>query len=96
VTLEVEAGKVAVDPEGNETVVPMNDWIEVGVFAPAGADEKIGKPLHLEKHRILSGRQTITVTVPSEPANAGIDPNYLLIDVTMNDNIRKIKVGPFK
>jgi len=96
VTLEVEAGKVAVDPEGNETVVPMNDWIEVGVFAPAGADEKIGKPLHLEKHRILSGRQTITVTVPSEPANAGIDPNYLLIDVTVNDNIRKIKVGPFK
>ena len=96
VTLEVEAGKVAVDPEGNETVVPMNDWIEVGVFAPAGADEKIGKPLHLEKHRILSGRQTLTVTVPSEPANAGIDPHYLLMDVTVNDNIRKIKVGPFK
>jgi ABC-type transport system involved in multi-copper enzyme maturation permease subunit len=96
VTLEVEAGKVAVDPEGNETVVPMNDWIEVGVFAPADAEEKIGNPLYLEKHRILSGRQTITVTVPSEPANAGIDPNYLLIDVTVNDNIRKIKVGPFK
>jgi ABC-type transport system involved in multi-copper enzyme maturation permease subunit len=96
VTLEVEAGKVVVDPEGNETVVPMNDWIEVGVFAPAGADEKIGKPLYLEKHRILSGRQTITVTVPSEPANAGIDPNYLLNDVTVNDNIRKIKVEPFK
>ncbi|HEV2802799.1 MAG TPA: hypothetical protein VGW12_20170 [Pyrinomonadaceae bacterium] len=92
VTLEVEAGKVAVDAEGNETVVPMNDWIEVGVFAPAGADEKIGKPLYLEKHRILSGRQTITVTVPSEPANAGIDPNYLLIDVNVNDNIRKIKL----
>jgi ABC-type transport system involved in multi-copper enzyme maturation permease subunit len=96
VTLDVEAGKVAVGPEGNETVVPMNDWIEVGVFAPAGADEKIGKPLHLEKHRILSGRQTITVSVPSEPANAGIDPNYLLIDVNMNDNIRKIKVGPLE
>jgi len=29
-------------------------------------------------HRIRSGDQTITVTVPREPALAGIDPYHLL------------------
>ncbi|HXE64839.1 MAG TPA: hypothetical protein VN519_14940 [Bryobacteraceae bacterium] len=60
VTLDVRARKVVVDEVGVETEVPMDDWIEAGVF-----DE--GEP-YLEKRRIRSGQQTITVTVPRKPA----------------------------
>jgi hypothetical protein len=38
-------------------------------------------------HRIRSGRQRITVTVPSQPTRAGIDPRNLLIDVEGNNNL---------
>jgi aminopeptidase N len=94
VTLGVDARKVAVDAEGNETDIPMDDLIDIGVFAPAAAGEKIGKPLHIEKHRIRSGRQTVTISVPDKPADAGIDPNFLLIDTDVNDNVRKVKLEP--
>jgi ABC-2 type transport system permease protein len=44
-------------------------------------------------HRIRSGKQTITVTVPRKPARAGIDPNHLPIDVTTADNGQNVKSG---
>src|SRR6185295_4129373 len=56
VTLDVRARKIVVDEAGVETEVPMDDWLEVGVF-DAGQ-------LYLQMHRIRSGKKTITVTVP--------------------------------
>jgi hypothetical protein len=86
VSLDVVARKVAVDTQGAETEVAMNDLIEIGAFA-ARADEERGKPLYLAMHRIRSGAQTITITVPRQPARAGIDPRHLLIDVEPDDNV---------
>lgn len=91
VTLDVDARKVAVDTEGAETNMPMNDLVEIGVFAPAEAGESRGKPLYLAMHRVRTGPQTITVTVPEQPACAGIDPRHLLIDVEPDDNLVDIK-----
>ncbi|HKG93629.1 MAG TPA: hypothetical protein VKA84_17110, partial [Gemmatimonadaceae bacterium] len=93
VTLDVRARKVAVDTAGVETPVPMDDWVEVGVFAPAEKGDASGKPLYLQKHRIRSGAQRISVTVPARPARAGIDPRHLLIDVSVDDNDKQVKVG---
>ena len=85
VTLDVRGRKIVVDEAGVETEVPMDDWIEVGVF-----DE--GEP-YLQKHRIGSGKQTITVTVPQKPARAGIDPRHLLSDLGETDNnIKAVKI----
>jgi hypothetical protein len=42
-------------------------------------------------HRIRSGEQTITVTVPRQPTRAGIDPNHLLIDLKTDDNIKTVR-----
>jgi hypothetical protein len=92
VTLRVQARKGVVDSTGIETPVPMNDWVEIGVFAPAGKGKAPAGPLYLQKHRIRSGKQTITLTVPAQPARAGIDPNHLLIDLEMDDNTRKVKL----
>ena len=86
VTLAVQARKVVVDEAGAETEVPMDDWIEVGVFYS-------GEP-YLQKRRIHSGTQTVTVTVPQKPARAGIDPRHLLSDIgETDDNIKVVKIG---
>jgi ABC-2 type transport system permease protein len=92
VTLEVEARKVVVDEKGVETEVPMNDWVEVGVFAPLEEGKEAGKPLYLQMHRISSGKQAITLEVPTKPERAGIDPRYLLIDLKTDNNVRKLKI----
>ena len=87
VTLEVDAYKVKADSVGHETRVPMDDLIEVGVFAEAEDGEAHGEPLYLQKHRLHEGEQTITVTVSHRPARAGIDPYYKLIDRRTSDNV---------
>jgi ABC-2 type transport system permease protein len=86
VTLEVEAVKVRADSTGSETEVPMDDLVEIGVFAPATGGS-VGEPLYLRRHRIQNGRQTITVTVGRQPARAGIDPYRKLIARDARDNL---------
>jgi len=95
VTLNIDARKMRVDSMGRETNVPMNDWIEIGVFAPADKDSKTARPIYIQKHRIRSGRQRVTVLVPGDqfqagPIQAGVDPNHLLIDYEMNDNTKGV------
>ncbi|MDO1449307.1 ABC transporter permease [Rhodocytophaga aerolata] len=91
VALDIESRKLVHDSTGVETEVPMDDWIEVGVFPPAKEDEP-GPPLYLQKHRIRSGKQTILLQVSEKPARAGIDPNQLLIDLDSDNNIRHVKI----
>ena len=64
VTLDVRARKEVVDEAGVETEALMDDLVQVGVFSPAEGGEALGEPLYVEMHRVRSGRQTITVTVP--------------------------------
>jgi hypothetical protein len=84
VTLDVRARKVAIDQVGVETEEPMYDWIDVGVFGES-------KPF-IEKRRIRSGKQRITITVPSRPTRAGIDPDELLADLDVENNIRDVNL----
>ncbi len=87
VTLEVRARKMVYDSAGVEAEMPMDEWVPIGVFGPT-------EPLHLQKHRIRSGEQTITVTVPGKPARAGIDPYHLLDweERESDDNIEVVKM----
>lgn len=91
VTLDVSARKTVVDEQGNENEVPMDDLIEIGVYAEAQHGEERGAPLHLQMHRVRSGEQRITIEVSEKPAMAGIDPRHLLIDVKPDDNVRAAK-----
>jgi len=92
VTLEVRARKVTVNPAGVETEQPMNDWVQIGAFAPTGSGADFGQTLYLRRHRIRAGRQTLTFTVPRKPSDAGIDPYHLLIDLEPFDNVGKVKM----
>ncbi|QHT70034.1 ABC transporter permease subunit [Rhodocytophaga rosea] len=89
VTFEVEAHKTITDSAGVETKMPVNEWVEIGIFAPAEPGEMLGKPLYVQKHFIRSGTQTITVQLPHKPARGGIDP-YNLLDWEEGDNIEEI------
>ena len=93
VTLDVVARKVRADSVGHETETPMNDLVEVGVFAPGKGDGP-GEPLHLARQRIHSGRQTIRVTVAREPTRAGVDPYHKLIDRDGGDNVVAVGAAP--
>jgi ABC-type transport system involved in multi-copper enzyme maturation permease subunit len=93
VTLDVVAKKLRADSVGREREVPMNDLIEIGVFAPGG-ERSLREPLYLQRHRIHGGRQTIVVTVPRSPARAGIDPFHKLIDRDReNDVVAVVAAG---
>ena len=92
VTIPVHARKVVVDPAGVETEVPMEQWVQIGVFAPTGEGADFGEQLYLQMHRIRTGEQTITVTVPREPSDAGIDPYHLLIDMERFDNVEEVRI----
>ena len=87
VTLKVQAQKVVVDPTGYEKEVPMNDWLEVGLYEEG---KRSDEPLYLQMHRIRSGEQTIKVTVPRKPERGGIDPNHLMIDLRLEDNMMQL------
>jgi ABC-2 type transport system permease protein len=100
VRIDVVGRKMRADSVGKETEVPMDDLVEIGVFAPGG-DKGVGQPLYLEQHRIRSsGKQTISITVLSpklreggEPARAGIDPWHKLIDREREDNVVEVKAA---
>ena len=88
VTLEVLAQKLRADGIGVETATPMNDLVEVGVFA-SGKDD----PFYLTRHRIRTGKQTLRIIVPQEPLRAGVDPNRKLIERERDDNVVEVETG---
>ena len=92
VTLEVDAHKVVADSAGKETELPISEMVEIGIFANAEPGQMLGKTLYLQKHRIRSGTQTVTLVVKDRPARGGIDP-YNLLDWEEGDNIETIEVA---
>ena len=92
VALDVVAKKMRADGVGHEAETPMDDLVEIGVFG-SGADDSLGVPLYLQRHRIHSGRQTIRITVPQEPVRAGIDPWRKLIDRGRQDNVVEVEAS---
>lgn len=46
--------------------------------------------LYNQKHRLISGENTITVTVDEKPAYVGVDPFVKMIDRDSGDNVIKL------
>ncbi len=86
VAMDVQARKVTVDERGAETAVPMDDAVEIGVLG-AGTDDRPGPVLYRRLHAIRTGQQRIVVRVSAPPAEAGIDPRHLLLDVRPDNNL---------
>jgi ABC-2 type transport system permease protein len=91
VTLDLHAGKWIADGQGAETAAPLDEWVDIGVFArPPGGDEADEKVLYLQKHRITAADTTLEIVVDEVPYEAGIDPYNKLIDRDSNDNRKRV------
>jgi hypothetical protein len=83
VTLTVQARKVKSDGSGNESPMPLADYIDIGVFSGKKDHEK---PLYLKKEKLTQPQQTFEIVVDELPTRAGIDPYNKLIDRVSDDN----------
>lgn len=90
VTLKVSSAKLRADAKGSEREIPINDLVDIGVFAGKGKDEK---PLFLEKRRLTARESTFEIVVDQPPTRAGIDPYNKLIDRVSDDNVVAVKKG---
>jgi ABC-2 type transport system permease protein len=84
VTLNVETAKRKADGSGNESALPLNDLIDVGVFS--GTKEHL-KKLDMEKKWFSTDKSTVEIVVDEKPTYAGIDPYNELIDRNPEDNL---------
>jgi hypothetical protein len=86
VTIKTTSEKFRADSSGNETPIPINDWIDVGVY---GVDKDgQDKLLYLKKHKVTKKNNTFSIIVKEEPKKAGIDPINKLIDRHADDNTK--------
>ncbi len=83
VTLTVQAKKFKSDGSGNETPMPLADYIDIGVFSGKKDHEKA---LYLKKEKITQEKNTFEIVVDELPTRAGIDPINKLIDRIPDDN----------
>lgn len=91
VTLYVDASKTRTDSVGGQKQIPMNDLVDVGVFA-GGSTADLGEALYRKQHRLRNGKQEIVVTVPRRPALAGIDLDRMLIERQGDDNTVAVRI----
>jgi ABC-type Fe3+/spermidine/putrescine transport system ATPase subunit len=86
VSMNIESRKLKADTIGNETQVPINDWIDIGVFA----DDDEEKLMFEKRVKVNQEKMTFRFEVDSIPARAAIDPRHLLIDRIYKDNRKNI------
>jgi ABC-type transport system involved in multi-copper enzyme maturation permease subunit len=90
VTISVETHKFKADAKGNETEVPVDDWIDIGAFAKPEKGLKYGKTLYRDRVHMSTGKSSCTFTTAEPPDQAGVDPFLLLIDRIPEDNTKKV------
>jgi ABC-2 type transport system permease protein len=92
VHLAFSAKKLRADSLGNQTEIPVADYIDVGVFGAPEPGNKLGKPLAVRKVHVTANEMSVDFVVSERPLKAGIDPYNKLIDRTPEDNVRAADV----
>jgi hypothetical protein len=87
VALRVDARKLRADGQGVESEVPIDDWIDVGVFGERRGGGDPDQVLYLQKHHVTSTGTTLRIVVDGVPLRAGIDPFNTFIDRVSGDNV---------
>jgi ABC-2 type transport system permease protein len=90
VTLTTLTEKFRADSLGVLIPMPLNDYIDIGIFARSEQGLRLGKPLLMERVHITQKENTFIRRVAAEPHEAGIDPWNYLIDRQPETNIRRV------
>ncbi|RMD87130.1 MAG: hypothetical protein D6807_08450, partial [Alphaproteobacteria bacterium] len=90
VTITVAAKKLEADGLGRESERPLDMMIDIGAFTVRPDDKKFAPDavLHLAKHRIRGGENTVRLVLDRAPAFVGVDPYVKLIDRDADDNVK--------
>jgi len=89
VELKLINRKMYADTLGNETETKLADWVDIGLFSDAEAEN----PILIQRVMLKSGSQNLRFEVDQLPAKAAIDPKRLLIERVYDDNYKSIKEG---
>lgn len=84
VKVTVASAKLRADAKGEEKAAPLNDLIDIGVFADKD------RVLFSQKRRITKPTETFEIVVGEKPVKAGIDPFNKLIDRNPKDNVKSL------
>ena len=92
VTLTVEAKKLYASGKGVETVAPLNESIDIGLFTvePGKKGFDRGSVLVMERRPVRSGVQTFRFVTAVKPTFAGVDPYNKWIDRASDDNLKPV------
>jgi len=93
-TIEVTAKQFAADGRGKETEEPLDTWFDVAVFPETGEPLEGVTPLYIEKHRLRSGKQVLTVRTTKRPGIVALDPFHKRIERSAGNNSRIIDAPP--
>jgi ABC-type transport system involved in multi-copper enzyme maturation permease subunit len=94
VTIEVTAKQFEADGHGKETEEPLDTWFDVAVFAETGEPLEGVTPIYIEKHRLRSGKQVLTVRTSKRPGIVALDPFHKMIERSAENNSRRIAALP--
>ena len=84
VKVKYNARKLRADRLGAEREIPIDDSVDIGIFA---SDKRNEKALVLEKRRITQPQVELEIIVNEVPTRVGIDPYNKLIDHNPEDNV---------
>jgi ABC-2 type transport system permease protein len=88
-SLEVDCKKASADSIGTEENVPLNDWIDIGVYSKGKNDKD--SLIYISKRLINQPKMRFNIHVNNLPTKAGIDPLHKLIDRDTEDNVKKVE-----
>ena len=92
VSINVSAAKFEASGSGEQTEVPLDMPIDIGIFSmdPDDVTEGDEHVLVLEKHRVETGQMSFELVVNEKPSHVGIDPYNKLIDRNSDDNLQAL------
>jgi ABC-2 type transport system permease protein len=95
VTLTVGSSKFKADSLGKSKAVPVNDWMDIGIFIQQEVNgKKVDKELLFKKVKMNKPVKTFEFMVDMEPVSAGLDPYNKLIDRMPENNTCKFGSTP--
>ncbi|MFV0625576.1 ABC transporter permease/M1 family aminopeptidase [Sphingomonas sp. ac-8] len=91
--LTIEGAKAYADGRGKETVAPLDDRIDVGLFTarPGLGSFDRKNVLLLERQPVRSGTQQLRLVTAARPAFAGVDPYNKYVDRNSDDNVAAVE-----
>jgi ABC-2 type transport system permease protein len=90
ITLKTTSEKFKSNAQGKETLIPIADYIDIGVFAEPKNDKNLGKVLFYKRLKINKKNNTYVFRTKELPYEAGIDPYNYMIDRVPDDNLKRV------